>query len=167
MDCFMIARGKRRALRKTCPHEWGHGSLEGYATGERSAPHAAARRRGAVSAARRGQAEGSGQRRTPRPGKGNATYFLPKLRIPPKLWGGPPGPRGSPWTRFSPMKSASSTLRRADGGVGCGPGVRPTINADCAVLGKVCGISQARERSAAYAAARGDAGNQFAAVDRS
>src|SRR5450759_1648884 len=68
--------------------------------------------------------------------------FLPKLRIPPKLWGGPPGPRGSPWTRFSPMKSASSTLRRADGGVGCGPGVRPTINADCAVLGKVCGIRQ-------------------------
>jgi len=50
---------------------------------------------------------------------------LPKLRIPPKLWGGPPGPRGSPWTRFSPMKSASSTLRRADGGVGCGPGGPP------------------------------------------
>src|ERR1035437_198294 len=84
MDCFMIARGKRRALRKTCPHEWGHGSLEGYATGERSAPHAAAGRRGAVSGVCRGQAEG------------NATYFLPKLRIPPKLWGGPPGPRGAP-----------------------------------------------------------------------
>ena len=49
--------------------------------------------------------------------KPNAAYFLPKLRIPPKLWGGPPGPRGSSWTRFSPMKSASSTLRRADGGV--------------------------------------------------
>src|SRR5450759_4155970 len=76
--------------------------------------------------------------------KPNAAYFLPKLRILPKLWGGPPGPRGSPWTRFSPMKSASSTLRRADGGVGCGPGVRPTINADCAVLGKVCGIRRKR-----------------------
>src|ERR1035437_9052926 len=28
----------------------------------------------------------------------------------------PHGSRGSPWTRFSPTKSASSTLRRADGG---------------------------------------------------
>src|SRR5674476_21197 len=70
MDCFMIARGKRRALRKTCPHEWGHGSLEGYATGERSAAYAAAKRRGAASGVCRGQAEASGQRRMPRPGGG-------------------------------------------------------------------------------------------------
>src|ERR1035437_10635240 len=27
------------------------------------------------------------------------------------LWGGPHGPRGSPWTRFSPMTSASSDFR--------------------------------------------------------
>src|ERR1035437_3157823 len=30
----------------------------------------------------------------------NAPSFLPKLRILPKLWGGPPGPRGSPWTQI-------------------------------------------------------------------
>jgi len=33
-------------------------------------------------------------------------------RVTPKSWGGPPGPRGSPWTRFSPSKSASSTPAR-------------------------------------------------------
>ena len=66
--------------------------------------------------------------------KPNATYFLPKLRMLQKLWGGPPGPRGSPWTRFSPTKSASYRLQQADGGV------RPTINANCSVLGKVRGI---------------------------
>jgi len=86
----------------------------------------------------------------PQAGLPNAAYFLPKLRILPKLWGGPPGPRGSPWTRFSPMKSASSTLRRADGGVGCGPGVRPTINAGCAVLGKACGIRLAACAAVGY-----------------
>jgi hypothetical protein len=66
--------------------------------------------------------------------KPNATYLLPKLRMLPKLWGGPPGPRGSPWTRFSPTKSASYRLQQADGGV------RPTINANCSVLGKLRGI---------------------------
>jgi hypothetical protein len=49
--------------------------------------------------------------------KPNATYFLPKLRMLQKLWGGPHGPRGSPWTRFSPTKSASYRLQQADGGV--------------------------------------------------
>src|ERR1039457_1591437 len=47
----------------------------------------------------------------------NAAYFLHNLRILRKLWGGPPGPRGPPWTRFSPMKSASYTRQQADGGV--------------------------------------------------
>src|ERR1035437_352425 len=80
----------------------------------------------------------------PQAGLPDATYFLPKLRIPPKLWGGPLGPRGAPWTRFSPMKSASPIRGLAGGGVGGGPGGGggPTINADCAVLGKVCGIGQ-------------------------
>src|SRR5579864_4186054 len=40
-------------------------------------------------------------------------------------WGGPPGPRGSPWTRSLPTKLASSKTQQADEGVGRGPGVRP------------------------------------------
>ena len=51
----------------------------------------------------------------------------------------------TPWSARVPLDpllaneiSASQTAR-ADEGVGCGPGVRPTINADCAVLGKVRG----------------------------
>jgi hypothetical protein len=42
------------------------------------------------------------------------------------LWGGRPRPRGSPWTRSSSRGGASSGSRGADGGVGRGPGVRPT-----------------------------------------
>jgi len=61
-----------------------------------------------------------------------------------KLWGGPPGPRGSPWTRFSPTKSASSTLRRADGGVGCGPGGPPHNQCRLRGIGKVSGIARKR-----------------------
>src|ERR1039457_185746 len=36
-------------------------------------------------------------------------------RVTQKLWGGPPVPRGSPWTRFSPSRSTSS--QEADAGV--------------------------------------------------
>jgi len=49
-----------------------------------------------------------------------------KLRCLPKLWGGPPGPRASPWTR---SLTTSSHGKRAGEGVGSGPGVRPTIYA--------------------------------------
>src|SRR5674476_1314509 len=79
----------------------------------------------------------------PQPGLANATYFLTKLRILPKLWGGPPGPRGSPLDPLFANEitiihtAASRRGRRLRTG-----GVRPTINADCAVLGKVCGIGQ-------------------------
>src|ERR1017187_5805227 len=57
------------------------------------------------------------QRRRGADFQSNAAYFLHNLRILRKLWGGPPGPRGPPWTRFSPMKSASYTRQQADGGV--------------------------------------------------
>ena len=33
-------------------------------------------------------------------------------------------------------------IAQADGGVGCGPGVRPTINADCAVLEKYVALAR-------------------------
>ena len=42
----------------------------------------------------------------------------------PNWWGGPPGPRGSPWTRCS-LDQRLVSLRRADEGVGCGPGGPP------------------------------------------
>jgi tetratricopeptide (TPR) repeat protein len=45
-----------------------------------------------------------------------------------KLWGGPPGPRGSPWTRFLPYRE------RADEGVGRGPGGPPYVGNCLAVL---------------------------------
>jgi hypothetical protein len=47
-----------------------------------------------------------------------------------KLWGRPPGLRGSPWTR-----SAS-----ADEGVGSGPGGPPHNQCRCSVVGKLSGI---------------------------
>src|SRR5258708_4261744 len=63
------------------------------------------------------------------------------------LWGGPPGPRGSPWTRSvatrsAPMKTISAHLERADEGVGRGPGGPPHDLCRCSVLAKVCSIGQ-------------------------
>jgi len=52
----------------------------------------------------------------------NATYF----GILHKLWGGPPGPRGSPWTRFFQWNQVSARYKKADEGVRRGPGLRPT-----------------------------------------
>jgi hypothetical protein len=46
----------------------------------------------------------------------------------PKLWGGPPGPRGSPWTRSFANEIRLVQYRQADEGVGCGPGGPPHKN---------------------------------------
>src|SRR5476649_337272 len=48
----------------------------------------------------------------------------------------PPGPRGSPWTRFSPTESASSAQGKPTRASAADQGVRPTINADCPILTK-------------------------------
>jgi hypothetical protein len=49
-----------------------------------------------------------------------------------KLWGGPPGPRGSPRTRFSPTRPMSPDADGPARGPGCplgsDQGVRPTVN---------------------------------------
>src|SRR5476651_2707517 len=66
----------------------------------------------------------------------NVTWFSQDLRILHKLWGGPPGPRGSPWTRFSPTESASSAQGKPTRASAADQGVRPTINADCPILTK-------------------------------
>src|SRR5476649_1831388 len=52
----------------------------------------------------------------------------------------PPGPRGSPWTRFSSTESASSALDKPTRASAADQGVRPTINADCPILTKPSGI---------------------------
>src|SRR5471030_1442163 len=70
----------------------------------------------------------------------NVTWFSQDLRILHKLWGGPPGPRGSPWTRFSPTESASSAQGKPTRASAADQGVRPTINADCPILTKPSGI---------------------------
>src|SRR5271156_3458753 len=43
---------------------------------------------------------------------------------PSNLWGGPPGPRGSPWTRSVLEKSNACHARTSGQGAGCGPGSR-------------------------------------------
>ena len=43
-------------------------------------------------------------------------------------WGGPPGPRGSPWTRCSELYQSHSRPTRASAAdQGVRPGVRPTL----------------------------------------
>src|SRR5216684_3007554 len=56
-----------------------------------------------------------------------------------KLWGRPPGLRGSPWTRSS-QRDQSHLDGKAGQGAVRGPGVRPTIFADRPVMGKTSGI---------------------------
>jgi len=51
----------------------------------------------------------------------NATYF----GILHKLWGGPPGPRGSPRTRFLQWNQVAARYKKADEGVRRGPGGPP------------------------------------------
>src|SRR5262249_33163676 len=54
-----------------------------------------------------------------------------------KLWGGPPGPRGSPWTRFPLEESGTFSWAEAGPGAGRGPGGPPHN------LRKACRISLA------------------------
>src|SRR5476649_1141288 len=92
----------------------------------------------------------------------NVTWFSQDLRILHKLWGGPPGPRGSPWTRFSPTESASSAQGKPTRASAADQGVRPTINADCPILTKPSDIGHSachRPRSSAFVAYAGGGGN--------
>jgi len=65
---------------------------------------------------------------------------FPNLRIRHKWWGGPPGPRGSPWTRFSGTESAASARSKPTGAPAADVGVRPTIYAVVRRL-ELCGIA--------------------------
>jgi hypothetical protein len=58
-----------------------------------------------------------------------------------KRWGGPPGPRGSPWTRSSPKESSDCHPRQAGQGAGCGPGGPPHLLCQCSRAGKLSGIA--------------------------
>src|ERR1035437_263604 len=54
--------------------------------------------------------------------------LFPELRIRQEGWGGPPGPRGSPWTRSSLSKNqVIATLDKPARGPAADRGVRPTI----------------------------------------
>src|SRR5713226_10096775 len=64
---------------------------------------------------------------------------FPVARILQKLWGRPPGLRGSPWTRSS-QRDQSHLNGKAGQGAVRGPGDRPTIFADRPVMGKTSGI---------------------------
>src|SRR5437870_2080258 len=55
------------------------------------------------------------------------------------MWGGPPGPRGSPWTRSFANRINLIHYGQAGQGAGRGPGVRPTIFATRPVMGKTIG----------------------------
>src|SRR6266446_6908129 len=57
-----------------------------------------------------------------------------------KLWGGPPGPRGSPWTRSWLIPHKDLQLRGEAGqGAGRGPGGPPHNLCRWSVMGKACG----------------------------
>src|SRR5260370_40942561 len=58
--------------------------------------------------------------------------------------GGPRGPRGSPWTRFSPTKSVASARSKPTRASAADGGVRPTIYAECPLLRKLSGIGRKR-----------------------
>src|SRR6266571_1077222 len=67
------------------------------------------------------------QTRTVRPpGIALMQLVFPVVRILQKLWGRPPGLRGSPWTRSS-QRDQSHLNGKAGQGAVRGPGVRPTI----------------------------------------
>src|ERR1039458_6370330 len=61
---------------------------------------------------------------------------FPKLGIQMQSWGSPPGLRGSPWTRSSPVKSRFIQTQQADVGVGCGPGGPPHQECRLSSFGK-------------------------------
>src|ERR1035438_2007150 len=57
--------------------------------------------------------------------KAESTLVQTTVKSRDQRWGGPPGPRGSPWTRSSLGASGSCITPQADGGVGRGPGGPP------------------------------------------
>jgi HlyD family secretion protein len=65
------------------------------------------------------------------------------------MWGGPPGPRGSPRTRSSAMKSPSSGPEMPTRASAADRGVRPTVTLACAliVLALLSGCSKPKEAS--------------------
>jgi hypothetical protein len=69
--------------------------------------------------------------------KAQCRILFRNLRIRGKWWGGPPGPRGSPWTRFSSRGSSDCQPRQAGQGAGCGPGGPPHHLSRCP---EICGI---------------------------
>src|SRR5476651_459170 len=66
----------------------------------------------------------------------NVTWFSQDCESCTNCGADPPGPRGSPWTRFSPTESASSAQGKPTRASAADQGVRPTINADCPILTK-------------------------------
>jgi hypothetical protein len=67
------------------------------------------------------------------------------LGIPRKWWGGPPGPRARALVPLSEQQHQHlAGSSRPTGASAADQGVRPTIYAECAVLGKLCGIRRKR-----------------------
>src|SRR5471032_687943 len=66
----------------------------------------------------------------------NVTWFSQDCESCTNCGADPPGPRGSPWTRFSPTESASSAQGKPTRASAADQVVRPTINADCPILTK-------------------------------
>ena len=62
--------------------------------------------------------------------------------IPGKKWGGPPSPRGPPWTRsFASQNQPHVIPERPARGPAADQGVRPTIYAERPIQGKLSGIA--------------------------
>jgi hypothetical protein len=57
-----------------------------------------------------------------------------------KLWGGPPGQRGTPSSRSGLEESSRCIPGQADQGVGCGPGGPPHNSCRTRSFRKLCGI---------------------------
>src|ERR1035441_6339707 len=67
-----------------------------------------------------------------------------------RWWGGPPGPRGSPWIRFSPPESASSMESTPTGASAADQGVRPTILGKLYVIASLAILSSLSARLAIF-----------------
>src|ERR1035441_2247063 len=79
-------------------------------------------------------------------GDGDGGHAAPSGR----WWGGPPGPRGSPWTRFSPPESASSMESTPTGASAADQGVRPTILGKLYVIASLAILSSLSARLAIF-----------------
>src|SRR5471030_2919473 len=80
----------------------------------------------------------------------NVTWFSQDCESCTNCGADPPGPRGSPWTRFSPTESASSAKGKPTRASAADQGVRPTINADCPILTKPSDIGHSARHSACH-----------------